>query len=86
MSRRGVLDLSAHSLHIPIFQSAKMNESELEDVLKSLNSALKVYYNSQTTLSALEISIKSMLMVLHAQVAEQLQEIQHAQKSGGTNT
>ena len=58
-----------------------MNEAELEEILKSLNAALKVYYQPKATLSALEISLKSLLMVLHSQVAEQLQQLRNQSKN-----
>jgi len=58
-----------------------MNEAELEEILKSLSSALKVYYHPKATLSALEISLKSLLMVLHSQVAEQLQQLRNQSKN-----
>lgn len=55
-----------------------MVESELRIILKALDSALEVYHKHGGTLSAREISLKSMLMVIHTQVADQLsQEIAH---------
>ena len=50
-----------------------MTESELEEILKSLDTAIAVYGNPKGILSAAEISVKTMLMVLHAEVVEQLQ-------------
>lgn len=51
-----------------------MTESELEEILRGLDVALEVYHDRHETLSAVEISLKSLLMVLHSQVAEQLQQ------------
>ena len=49
-----------------------MNETELEDILQSLDGALKVFANHKDALSASEISLKSLLTVLHSQVTSHL--------------
>lgn len=87
LSRSGVFTLNAVSAvahTLPIYQQT-MNEAELEEILTSLSAALKVYYKPNTTLSALEISLKSLLMVLHSQVAEQLQQLRNDPKNMGTS-
>ena len=50
-----------------------MTEPELAEILKSLDTAIAVYRNPKGILSAAEISVKTMLMVLHAEVVDQLQ-------------
>ena len=57
-----------------------MTENELEEILRGLNTALKVYHDRRETLSAVEISLKSLLMVLHSKIAEQLQETRQHSK------
>lgn len=49
-----------------------MTESELRIILKHVESALEVYRKHEGKLSAIEISMKSMLTVIRAQAAEQL--------------
>lgn len=49
-----------------------MSEPELLNILNCIDAALDVYRKHEGKLSALEISLKSMLMVVRAQAAEQL--------------
>jgi hypothetical protein len=49
-----------------------MSEPELQSILNCIDAALEVYRKHEGKLSALEISLKSMLMVVRAQAAEQL--------------
>ena len=49
-----------------------MTESELGSVLKAIDAAIDVYRNHEGRLNAPEISVKSMLMAVRVQVAEQL--------------
>jgi hypothetical protein len=58
------------SNHFPI--AARMTEHELERILGSLDAALAVYQKHIGALAAGEVSVKSMLIVVRAQVAEQL--------------
>ncbi|MEO7171635.1 hypothetical protein [Flavobacterium sp.] len=58
-----------------------MTEGELERILISIDAALAVYEKHRGTLSAAEVSVKSMLIVVRAQiVARQKQE--NAQSRG----
>ena len=49
-----------------------MAEAELGSILKSIDAAIEVYRRHTGRLTAPEISVKSMLTALRAQVAEQL--------------
>ena len=49
-----------------------MTESELERILSSIDAALAVYQRHGGTLAAAELSVKSMLIVVRAQIADQL--------------
>lgn len=49
-----------------------MSKNELEEILKNIDQALLVYRTHEGLLSTLEVSLKSMLTVVRAQVAEQL--------------
>jgi hypothetical protein len=49
-----------------------MTESELRVIAKHVDSALDVYRKHEGKLTALEISMKSMLMVVRNQIADQL--------------
>ena len=49
-----------------------MTEKELGRILASLDAALAVYHHHEGKLSAGEVSVKSMLIVVRAQVADQL--------------
>ncbi|HEX2852649.1 MAG TPA: hypothetical protein VHO24_05375 [Opitutaceae bacterium] len=49
-----------------------MTESELRIILKHVEAALDVYRKHEGKLSALEISMKSMLTVIRTQAADQL--------------
>ena len=48
-----------------------MSEPELRTILKSVDAALEVYRTHEGKLSAFDISVKSMLMVVRSQIAEQ---------------
>lgn len=49
-----------------------MTDRELARILKSIDEALEVFQSQKNTLSAREISVKSMLYALRVQVADQL--------------
>lgn len=49
-----------------------MSESELKTILIHIEQALAVYGTHPGKLTALEISLKSMLMVVRSQIADQL--------------
>jgi hypothetical protein len=49
-----------------------MTETDLQHILASIDDALAVYQQQRGTLAAAEVSVKSMLIVVRAQVAEQL--------------
>ena len=49
-----------------------MTEPELASILKCIDVAIDVYRNHKGALSAPEISVKSMLLVLRTQVADLL--------------
>lgn len=49
-----------------------MNESELASILQSIDAAMDVYRGHEGKLSPPEVSVKSMLTVVRAQVAQQL--------------
>ena len=51
-----------------------MTELEFERILKSIDAALEVFTNRSGSLTAPEISVKSMLAVLRGQVEEQLKQ------------
>ena len=51
-----------------------MTDRELTRILKSIDEALEVFRTQKGTLSAREISIKSMLHTLRSQVADQLSQ------------
>lgn len=55
-----------------------MTERELRKVLKSLDDAIEVFQTQKATLSAREISIKSMLLTLRIQIMDQLVREQSA--------
>ena len=49
-----------------------MTESELDRILKSIEAAIEVFRGHKGTLTASEISVKSMLLAMRLQVADQL--------------
>jgi hypothetical protein len=49
-----------------------MTETELESLLNHLTAALEIYRNHKGSLSAADISIKSMLNVARLQVSDEL--------------
>lgn len=49
-----------------------MTDSDLHLILRSVDEALAIYREKQGGLSAVDVSIKSMLTVVRGQVAEQL--------------
>lgn len=49
-----------------------MTEIDLLQILKSLDTAIEVYRNQKSTLSAGDLRVKSMLTVLRSQVMDQL--------------
>lgn len=49
-----------------------MSENELQRILRSIDEALVVYQDHRGSLSAAEVSVKSMLTVVRAQIADQL--------------
>lgn len=49
-----------------------MTDTQLRIILKHVDAALDVYRKHEGKLSALEISMKSMLTVIRSQAAEQL--------------
>lgn len=49
-----------------------MTENELERILSSIDTALAVYQQHRGPLAAAELSVKSMLSVVRAQIADQL--------------
>ena len=51
-----------------------MNEKELGHILMSLNAAHDIYVRHKGMLTAADIHVKSMLMVLRTQVAAQLNQ------------
>jgi hypothetical protein len=53
-------------------EAYKMTGSELQGILASVDDALAVYQKHRGTLSAAELSVKSMLIVVRAQIADQL--------------
>jgi hypothetical protein len=58
-----------------------MTENELERILSSIDAALAVYQQQRGTLAAAELSVKSMLIVVRAQVADQLKRgMAHSRK------
>ena len=57
-----------------------MTESELDRILKSIDDAIAVYQAHRGTLKAAEISVKSMLLALRAQLADQLNQERLAKK------
>jgi hypothetical protein len=48
-----------------------MTDRELTQVQESINEAIEVFQTQKSTLTAREISIKSMLLALRLQIAEQ---------------
>ncbi|MEO7414511.1 MAG: hypothetical protein ABIZ81_14260 [Opitutaceae bacterium] len=49
-----------------------MTTSELNSILACVDAAIEIFQRHEGKLSASEISVKSMLLVLRSQVAEQL--------------
>jgi hypothetical protein len=49
-----------------------MSDSQLRNVLNSIDAALEIYRKHEGALTAFEISVKSMLVVIRSQVAVQL--------------
>ena len=49
-----------------------MTENELQRILAAIDEALVVYQQHRGPLAAAELSVKSMLIVVRAQVADQL--------------
>lgn len=49
-----------------------MTENELARILSSIDTALAVYQQHRGPLAAAELSVKSMLIVVRAQISDQL--------------
>ncbi|MDB6170639.1 MAG: hypothetical protein JWM88_3503 [Verrucomicrobia bacterium] len=61
-----------------------MTESELEKILLHLSAAIDIYRNYKGTLTAADISLKSMLNVARLQVSDELAGVRmKARKPGG---
>jgi hypothetical protein len=55
-----------------------MTENQLQRVIVSIDAALAIYQQHIGPLAASELSVKSMLIVVRAQVAQQLKEMAEA--------
>lgn len=63
------------------FFFASMTDQNLRRILAALDTALDVYRHEETKLSANDISVKSMLVVLRNRIAEQLERQQATAES-----
>jgi hypothetical protein len=57
-----------------------MTESDLRTILNAVDAALKVYAVNEGKLTALEISLKSMLKTVRGRVSEELSNATAAQR------
>lgn len=58
-----------------LLETPHMSKTELEEILHNIDEALLVYRTHEGMLSTLEVSLKSMLSVVRAQVADQLASV-----------
>lgn len=69
-ARRGLAPPERSPDHLDFL--SPMSDSQLRNVLKSVDVALDIYRKHEGALTAFEISVKSMLVVVRSQVAAQL--------------